>query len=101
MSSDGRYWIIFNGEVYNYRELKKRLIEKNYKFYSETDTEVVLNSYIEWGDECFQKFNGDWVIAILDKKTNEIVIARDGIGCKPCYIYEDMNIFAFSSESDP
>ena len=98
MSSDGRYWIIFNGEVYNYRELKKKLINKNYKFYSETDTEVVLNSYIEWGEECFKKFNGDWVIAILDKKTNEITIARDGIGCKPCYIFEDMNTFAFSSE---
>ena len=78
MSTDGRYWIIFNGEVYNYKELKKLLIEKKYNFYSQTDTEVVLNAFIEWGYECFSKFNGDWVISIFDKKTKELVIARDG-----------------------
>ncbi|MDC0226618.1 asparagine synthase (glutamine-hydrolyzing) [Alphaproteobacteria bacterium] len=98
MSTDGRYWIIFNGEIYNYKDLKKELINKKYKFYSETDTEVALNAYIEWGSESFSKFNGDWVIAILDKKTNELIIARDGIGCKPCYLYEDSENFAFSSE---
>ena len=69
MSTDGRYWIIFNGEVYNFLEIKEELIKRNYNFYSKTDTEVVINSYIEWGDECFNKFNGDWVIVILDKHT--------------------------------
>ena len=98
MSTDGRYWIIFNGEVYNFLEIKEELIKRNYNFYSKTDTEVVINSYIEWGDACFNKFNGDWVIAILDKQTNFITIARDGLGCKPCYIYEDSKTIAFSSE---
>ncbi|MDC0056742.1 asparagine synthase (glutamine-hydrolyzing) [Alphaproteobacteria bacterium] len=98
MSVDGRYWIIFNGEVYNYNEIKDNLISKQYKFFSKTDTEVVLNAFIEWGEECFKKFNGDWVIVILDKKTNKLLIARDGIGCKPCYLYEDNHTFAFSSE---
>ena len=98
MSVNGQHWIIFNGEVYNYKEIKEDLIKKNYKFYSKTDTEVVLNAFIEWGTECFSKFNGDWVIAIFNKKTEEILIARDGIGCKPCYIYEDQESFVFSSE---
>ena len=98
LSNDGRYWIIFNGEIYNYKEIKNELIEKKYKFYSKTDTEVVLNAYIEWGNDCFKKFNGDWVISILDKKKDLLIIARDQIGCKPCYIYEDEKKIAFSSE---
>ena len=67
MSNDGRFWIIFNGEVYNYLEIKDQLIQKNYKFYSKTDTEVILNAFKEWGVKCFEIFNGDWVIVILDK----------------------------------
>ncbi len=98
MSNDGRFWIIFNGEVYNYLEIKDQLIQKNYKFYSKTDTEVILNAFKEWGVKCFEKFNGDWVIVILDKENNEILIARDAIGSKPCYIYEDEHKIAFSSE---
>ena len=98
MSNDGRFWIIFNGEVYNYLEIKDQLLQKNYKFYSKTDTEVILNAFKEWGVKCFDKFNGDWVIVILDKENNEIIIARDPIGCKPCYIYEDEHKIAFSSE---
>ena len=98
MSSDGRFWIIYNGEIYNYLDLKEELIQKNYKFYSDTDTEVVLNAYIEWKEKCFEKFNGEWALSILDKKENTLIICRDGIGYKPCYIYEDEMYFAFSSE---
>ena len=98
MSNDSRYSIVFNGEVYNYKELKDILMKKKYKFYSTTDTEVVLNSYKEWGQNCFEKFNGDWVISILDKKTKTIIIARDGIGVKPCFIFEDSKHLAFCSE---
>ena len=98
MSVDGRYWIVYNGEVYNYKTLKEELILKKYKFYSNSDTEVVLNAYKEWGVDSFQRFNGEWSFAILDKKNNEIIICRDGIGYKPCYIFENKNFFAFSSE---
>ena len=98
MSVDGRYWIIYNGEIYNYKTLKEELILKKYKFYSNTDTEVVLNAYKEWGVSSFEKFNGEWSFAILDKKNNEVIICRDGIGYKPCYIYDNNNFFAFSSE---
>ena len=101
MSVDGRYWIIYNGEIYNYKTLREELILKKYKFYSNSDTEVVLNAYKEWGVDSFQKFNGEWSFAILDKKHNEVIICRDGIGYKPCYIFENNNFFAFSSEIKP
>ena len=68
------------------------------RVYSDTDTEVVLNAYIEWKEKCFEKFNGEWALSILDKKENTLIICRDGIGYKPCYIYEDEMYFAFSSE---
>ena len=98
MSVDGRYWIIYNGEIYNYKTLREELILKKYKFYSNSDTEVVLNAYKEWGVDSFKKFNGEWSFAILDKKNNEVIICRDGIGYKPCYIFDNNNFFAFSSE---
>ena len=98
MTVDGRYWIVYNGEVYNYKDIKKELLAKNYKFFSDTDTEVVLNAFREWGHESFKKFNGEWALAILDIKENNLVICRDGIGYKPCYIYEDSKCIAFSSE---
>lgn len=98
MSNDDRFSIIYNGEVYNYQEIKNILITKGYNFFSKTDTEVVLNAYKEWGNECFEKFNGDWVISILDKEEKTLIIARDGIGTKPCFLFEDKNYFAFCSE---
>ena len=101
MSNDGRFWIVYNGEVYNYLELKEELIKKNYKFYTNTDTEVILCAFKEWGVKCFQKFNGEWALAILDKQEDKIIITRDGIGFKPCYIYEDSDFFSFSSEIKP
>jgi len=101
MSNDGRFWIVYNGEVYNYIELREELINKNHKFYTKTDTEVILCAFKEWGTKCFEKFNGEWALAILDKQEDKLIITRDGIGFKPCYIYEDSNYFAFSSEIKP
>ncbi len=98
MTSDGRFWIIYNGEVYNYKKIKEELIHAGYKFFSDTDTEVVLNAYKEWGIKCFEKFNGEWALAILDNKEETLIICRDGIGYKPCYIFENETYFAFSSE---
>jgi len=98
MSNDDRFAIIFNGEIYNFLEIKKTLIEKGYKFYTNTDTEVGLNAYKEWGEKCFEIFNGDWVISILDKLKKRLIIAKDQIGSLPIYFYNDSNYFAFSSE---
>jgi asparagine synthase (glutamine-hydrolysing) len=68
MSVDGKYWIIFNGEIYNFKDIRLDLSSKGYKFYSDSDTEVILNAYKEWGVESFKKFNGMWCFAILDKE---------------------------------
>ena len=93
-----RFIIIHNGEVYNYIELREELIEKGYRFRSNTDTEVILKSYIEWGEDCLSKFNGMWAFCIFDRKTKHIFISRDRYGIKPFYYYLDENQFIFASE---
>ena len=98
MSNDKRYWIIYNGEIYNFKKIKKQLVDLGYKFYSETDTEVILNAYKEWGVDSFNKFNGMWSFAILDIHKKELIISRDRYGVKPCYYYTDNEKFIFSSE---
>jgi asparagine synthase (glutamine-hydrolysing) len=94
----GRFMIIHNGEVYNYIELRSELRKKGYHFKSNTDSEVILKSYIEWGEDCLHKFNGMWAFVIYDKKTKEIFISRDRYGIKPFYYYSDKNKFIFASE---
>ena len=101
MSNDNNLWIIFNGEIYNFKEIKKELVSLGHKFYSDTDTEVILNSYKEWGVESFKKFNGMWSFAIYNKEKKEILICRDRYGVKPCYIYNHNDKFLFSSEIKP
>lgn len=96
-SKDGRYCIIHNGEVYNYIELREQL-EKKYKFISQTDTEVILNSFIEWGTNCLDKFNGMFAFVIYDRWTKEIFAARDRFGIKPFYYYQDDKKLIFASE---
>jgi asparagine synthase (glutamine-hydrolysing) len=98
VSGDERYVIIFNGEVYNYIELREELQTIGYKFKSDSDTEVVLQSYIEWGEDCLTKFNGMWAFVIYDKKRKKIFGARDRFGIKPFYYYRDEEIFLFGSE---
>ena len=98
MSVDNRYWIVYNGEIYNFQNIKSDLEKKGYKFYSKTDTEVILNSFKEWGTKAFFKFNGMWSFAILDKEKKELIISRDRYGVKPCYISKQNNKIIFSSE---
>ncbi len=90
--------IVYNGEIYNYLEIRQELQKKGYKFKSQTDTEVILASYQEWGTDCLQKFNGMWALAIYDKKKNIIFCARDRLGVKPFYYFLDKNKFVFASE---
>lgn len=96
-----RYMIIHNGEVYNFIELREELKKLGYSFRSNTDTEVILKSYIHWGEECLHKFNGMWAFCIYDKKTKELFISRDRYGIKPLYYYLDSNQFIFASEIGP
>jgi asparagine synthase (glutamine-hydrolysing) len=96
--TEGRYVIVFNGEVFNYVELREELLKKGYKFNTNSDTEVVLNSYKEYGEECLHKFNGMWAFAIWDKKEKVLFCSRDRYGIKPFYYYNDNERLIFGSE---
>ncbi|NLD57455.1 MAG: asparagine synthase (glutamine-hydrolyzing), partial [Methanomicrobiales archaeon] len=97
-SEDGTLWIVFNGEIYNYLELREELTEKGHHFHSQSDTEVILHAYEEWGAECLSRFNGMWGFAILDEKRNELFCARDRFGIKPFYYAVIDGSFFFASE---
>ena len=90
--------IVFNGEIYNFLELKEDLMHKGYEFQSSGDTEVLLNMYIEYGVSMFTKINGIFALAIWDTRTNELVIAKDHFGVKPLYYAHNEEGFFFSSE---
>ncbi len=90
--------IVLNGEVYNYSEIKKELVEKGHTFKSSSDTEVVLHAYKEWGTACVNKFIGMFAFAIYDSEKQTITIFRDRAGVKPLYYYFDQQAFMFGSE---
>jgi asparagine synthase (glutamine-hydrolysing) len=96
---DENVWIVFNGEIYNYVELKQELTKKGYSFRTSCDTEVLLYSYIEWGMDCLEKFNGMWAFVIYDKRKNIIWGARDRFGVKPLYYCSRNGYFVFASEA--
>ena len=96
--ADGRYWIVFNGEMYNFLELKKELEQLGYAFKTDSDTEVILTAYHHWGEDCQMKFNGMWAFAIWDRDERKLFISRDRFGVKPLIYYFDEKHFAFASE---
>ena len=100
-SEDGNYLIILNGEIYNFKEIRKELENFGYKFKSNSDTEVALYSFIKWGPECVKKFIGMFAFAILDKINQKIFLFRDRPGVKPLYYYFDNDVFIFGSELKP
>lgn len=90
--------IVYNGEVYNFQELRDQLRNKGYNFTSGTDTEVVLYSYHCWGQDCVKRFNGMWSFCIYDMKEETLFLSRDRFGIKPLYYYFDGDKFIFASE---
>lgn len=98
-SFDNRYTIIYNGEVYNFLEIRNNLENLGFQFQSNSDTEVILNAYIKWGDACLDMFNGEWAIAIWDNIKKELFLARDRFGIKPLYYLRKDNYIAFASET--
>lgn len=92
------YWITYNGEVYNFKKLREKLISFGYKFYSTSDTEVILKLYIHDGVKAFAQLRGMFALAIWDKKRQSLVLARDHFGIKPLYYYIDKNEIVFGSE---
>ncbi len=95
----GDKWITFNGEIYNFLELRSELQAKGHQFISNSDTEVILSAYDEWGAECVNRFNGMFAFGIYDTRKKELFIARDHLGIKPLYYAQRGNTFAFASEA--
>ncbi|MCW7755272.1 asparagine synthase (glutamine-hydrolyzing) [Desulfobotulus sp. H1] len=96
-SRDGRFSIVLNGEIYNYIELKKILRKKEYVFETETDTEVLLHAWREWGEACLLKLTGMFAFAVYDKLEKTITCARDAFGIKPFFYHSSKGCFAFAS----
>ena len=97
VDSDLGLSITFNGAIYNYKELKKELEEKGYRFFSTGDTEVILKAYHAWGSECVRRLNGMFAFAIHERDTGRVVLARDRLGIKPLYYTESSQNFRFAS----
>ncbi|MCK5297019.1 MAG: asparagine synthase (glutamine-hydrolyzing) [Alphaproteobacteria bacterium] len=97
----GRYTIVFNGEIYNYRALREELKAKGVNFLSDGDTEAILQGYISWGEEILNKLEGMFAFAIWDRKEKKAIIARDPLGIKPLYVARKGNLTAFASEMRP
>ena len=98
ISANDRFVLSYNGEVYNFRELRRELEGKGHEFRSRTDSEVVLNALSEWGAQALIRFNGMFALAFWDRKERTMLLARDRYGIKPLYISQQDNIFSFGSE---
>jgi len=94
----GKYWIVFNGEIYNYKEIKVDLIQKGVQFSTSSDTEVILKSYDFYGEKCIEKFIGMWAFSIFNTEENSLFCSRDRFGIKPFYFIHHNEEFFFSSE---
>ena len=97
-NADETAWLVYNGEIYNYLELRNELRALGYTFQSESDTEVILQAYRCWGEQCVQKFNGMWAFVIYDVAKNKLFMSRDRFGIKPFYYYLGEGFFVFASE---
>lgn len=97
-NEDKTVWITFNGEIYNYKPLRMRLIDSGHEFTTQTDTEVILHAFEEWGPDCVSRFNGIFAFAVWDQKTRQLFLARDHIGVKPLYYIQNASFFGFASQ---
>ena len=97
-SSDGKLWITFNGEIFNYIELRAELLAKGHRFATRSDTEVILHAYREYGEDCVHRFNGQWAFAIWDAEARKLFLSRDRFGVRPLYYTQTSQSFLFASE---
>jgi len=95
---DGRFWIVFNGEIYNYRTLRQELVSKGCRFQTDSDTEVILQLYATLGEGCVREMNGMFAFAIWDRREGTLFLARDRMGVKPLYYAQTAEAFIFASE---
>lgn len=97
-NEDGTLWITFNGEIYNYLELREELIHKGHRFSTRSDTEVILHNFEEKGPDCVRDFNGQWAFAIWDSRSRKLFLSRDRLGVRPLFYTTAGRAFLFSSE---
>ena len=97
-SADGSVWLMFNGEVYNFREIGEELARLGHRFASASDTEVILAAYLQWGSGCFRRLNGMWAIVLLDLRERKIIVSRDRFGIKPLFYFRSENRLVIGSE---
>lgn len=97
-NEDGSIWIVFNGEIYNFQEIRPLLEKAGHRFSSNSDTEVIIHAYEEWGNGCVERFNGMWAFAIYDKNKGTLFFSRDRFGVKPLYFFRNEKGLIFSSE---
>ncbi len=97
-NEDETLWIIFNGEIFNYIELRRELEPLGHRFRTHSDTEVIVHAFEEWGDGCFARLNGQWALALWDNVRRRLVLSRDRIGVRPLFVHEDRGCIRFASE---
>jgi asparagine synthase (glutamine-hydrolysing) len=97
-TSGGRLWITFNGEIFNYIELREELVGKGHRFATRSDTEVILHAYREYGEDCVQHFNGQWAFALWDSEQQKLFLSRDRFGVRPLFYTQTAESFLFASE---
>lgn len=97
-NEDGSVWVTYNGEIYNYRELRSELQSRGHIFRTNSDTEMAIHAYEEWQEDCVRKFRGMFAFAIWDQNQHKLILARDRLGIKPLYYYCDDNKIIFASE---
>lgn len=97
-NEDGTVWITFNGEIYNYRELRKELLNLGHRFHSESDTEVIAHGWEQWGRRCVERLRGIFAFGVWDARTRELFLARDHLGVKPLYYSQYSGRFTFASQ---
>jgi asparagine synthase (glutamine-hydrolysing) len=97
-NEDGTVWVSFNGEIFNYLELREELVRAGHRFHTETDTEVIVHAWEQWGLECFPRFNGQWAIALWDTRRRELILSRDRLGVRPLFYSLTDRGLTFASE---
>src|SRR5688500_19771237 len=97
-NGDGSLWITYNGEIFNYLELRSELEEKGHRFTTHSDTEVILHLYEERGEDCVHAFNGQWAFAIWDSRQSRLFVSRDRLGVRPLFYASRPDRFVFASE---
>ncbi|HLP17029.1 MAG TPA: asparagine synthetase B, partial [Bacteroidota bacterium] len=97
-NEDETLWIVFNGEIFNYIELRHDLERLGHIFRTHSDTEVILHAFESWGISCFEKFNGQWALAIWNSRDRSLLLARDRVGVRPLYVHRSRSAVMFASE---